>query len=659
MGSSYHHMFVTWEKVPEIRRSRVKNYKMKYDDEGPSLTVNHALICEELSREELEKDLSERILILNKPRPIIETLKYGDRYKKVLDTITLDKLKLDGELELEEEEADEEMIREYKAIKEKKIPAEPMGMLKDVLCQIGVTMVLAKFLILDMSVDRTIPIIVGRSFLHTCGGIINTLKGTTSTFDGVCHQKFYVVEIQNKGEESDSDDKEEYYLKRDEMGRPFYGPNLISYFDRNDHMELALAIQDSINPFRKIYVWKKAVAFLGSLPVPLLHTDWMPKGSGDFVKEVGNGKWHTKIRVIDQYGNTFEQRQLEHTMTRLVLPDPNEAAKVRPWRKQCSHAFIMNFCYGSRDMLEVKVYEVRGQQEIFTSKMWRRLFEINEGIYTELCHKFYPTYTFDEVYTNDELRTNKVINFRLGGSGHTLTLLKFAQRLGLYHADEINDEGFEVCFQGGLCSDENFNARDYWLSISSKEELHLFRSLASTIRHPILRVLQKMITYGVCQRMIGYDKMQRNELWLMRMFECGLVDGKMAQEERSQKQRDSMICCWQFITRIAKRMGLLTNEGALRELIGPDGRLIVEDPALGVPRVAIPRCLRPSMQDLYDRMGNMVIHQGTLERMARRQSYHTNRCAELFEHVAGHYGYTMQGAYAPPGYDEKQQDDEE
>ncbi|GKC30081.1 agenet domain-containing protein [Tanacetum coccineum] len=161
--------------------------------------------------------------------------------------------------------------------------AKPMGMLKDVLCQIGVTTVIAKFLILDMPVDHTIPIIVRRSFLHTCGGIINILKGTTSTFDGVCHQKFYVSEIQNKGEESDSGDEEEYYLKRDEIGRPFYGPNLISYFDHNDPMERALAIPDSINPFEKIYVWKKSSSVSGSVYVLLLHTDWIPKGSGDFV----------------------------------------------------------------------------------------------------------------------------------------------------------------------------------------------------------------------------------------------------------------------------------------------------------------------------------------------------------------------------------------
>ncbi|GJY77090.1 hypothetical protein Tco_0482206 [Tanacetum coccineum] len=303
--------------------------------------------------------------------------------------------------------------------------AESMEMLKDVLCQVGITTVLAKFLVLDMPVDRIVPIIVGRSFLHTCRGIINILKGTTLTFDGVCHQKFYVAEIQKNLEESDIDD-DEYYLKRDEMGRPSYGLNLMSYFDKNDPME----------------------------------------GCAKKIKE----------------------------------------------------------------MLEIKVYEMGGQEET----------------------------------------------------------------LSLYYYAEFNEEGFDVYFQGGLRSDEDFNAKDYWLSISSEENLHLSRSLALTIRSPILKVLQKMITYG-------------------------------------------------FITRIARRIHLLTDEVLdwlsalvyyrtldatnLRDLIDSNGKLIVEYLAPGVPRVAMPRQPRPSMQDLYDRMGNMEIHQGVIERM---------------------------GAYAPPGYDEVQ-----
>ncbi|GJR79427.1 hypothetical protein Tco_0150212 [Tanacetum coccineum] len=137
------------------------------------------------------------------------------------------------------------------------------------------------------------------------------------------------------------------------------------------------------------------------------------------------------------------------------------------------------------NMLEIKVYEAGSQEEIFSSQAWRRVFDINEPTYTELCHEFYSTYDFDEVCADDELRTKKVIKFRLYGRAHSLTLLEFARRLGLYHSDEVNEEGFDVYFQGGLRSDENFNNRNYWLIISQDEELHLSRSPASTIKSPI------------------------------------------------------------------------------------------------------------------------------------------------------------------------------
>ncbi|GJZ59562.1 hypothetical protein Tco_0615378 [Tanacetum coccineum] len=59
------------------------------------------------------------------------------------------------------------------------------------------------------------------------------------------------------------------------------------------------------------------------------------------------------------------------------------------------------------NMLEIKVYEVGIQEEIFNSKAWRRVFDINELIYIELCHEFYLTYEFHEVCADDELRTKK------------------------------------------------------------------------------------------------------------------------------------------------------------------------------------------------------------------------------------------------------------
>nr|GFD37849.1 hypothetical protein [Tanacetum cinerariifolium] len=98
------------------------NWKRTYSDEGPSLTVKQPLTQEEMSCEAIEKDIYDRILILQEPRLIIETLKFSDQHKKLLDSVLLDKLKLDGEVKIDKEEATEEIIRGYKMISEKNDP---------------------------------------------------------------------------------------------------------------------------------------------------------------------------------------------------------------------------------------------------------------------------------------------------------------------------------------------------------------------------------------------------------------------------------------------------------------------------------------------------------------------------------------------------------
>nr|GFC07864.1 hypothetical protein [Tanacetum cinerariifolium] len=100
------------------------------------------------------------------------------------------------------------------------------------------------------------------------------------------------------------------------------------------------------------------------------------------------------------------------------------------------------------DMLRIKFYEARSNEEIFTFMAWIRSFNSNEPIYTERCHEFYSTYEFDEIYADDEFQTKKIIKFRLGVRSYSLTLLEFARWLGLYHADELDVEGFDVYFQG-------------------------------------------------------------------------------------------------------------------------------------------------------------------------------------------------------------------
>nr|GEX79384.1 hypothetical protein [Tanacetum cinerariifolium] len=143
----------------------------------------------------------------------------------------------------------------------------------------------------------------------------------------------------------------------------------------------------------------------------------------------------------------------------------------------------------------------------------------------KLFHEFYATYEFDEVCADDELQSKKIISFRLGGHAHSLTLLEFARRLGLYHAEELDEEGFDTYFHGGLRGNENFNAREYWERISTDRDLHLSRSSITSVRFPILRVLHKMITYGLCQRTTRYERIQKSDLWLLSMFEASHQNG--------------------------------------------------------------------------------------------------------------------------------------
>nr|GEW03585.1 hypothetical protein [Tanacetum cinerariifolium] len=123
---------------------------------------------------------------------------------------------------------------------------------------------------------------------------------------------------------------------------------------------------------------------------------------------------------------------------------------------------------------------------------------------------------------------------------------------GLYQAVDLKEEGFNVYFEGGVHSDEHFNAQDYWLSISQEENLGLSKSHTSTIRNPILRVIHKMITYSLCQRMTWYHKIQKNDVWILSMFDAKHQNGyanvawviaRWMKRKGDGTQKESQICC--------------------------------------------------------------------------------------------------------------------
>ncbi|GJW91848.1 hypothetical protein Tco_0169401 [Tanacetum coccineum] len=205
--------------------------------------------------------------------PIIETMAYHDKYKKILDEVWKDKVELDGKIVKEEKEAVKRIKGE--ALKEKDDPrafifpirldgqvnenaladngSDINAMLYLIYEQLGreymkkvdrgitminhthaeaigysqtffVTTLIAKFLILDIPIDHDSPIVAGRGFLRTIGGIVNTPEGLFSTFDGFCHQTFRAARFDvMRNAESDSDEKEEYQIRTNKFGAPIYG----------------------------------------------------------------------------------------------------------------------------------------------------------------------------------------------------------------------------------------------------------------------------------------------------------------------------------------------------------------------------------------------------------------------------------------------------
>ncbi|GJZ27938.1 hypothetical protein Tco_0572585 [Tanacetum coccineum] len=178
-----------------------------------------------------------------------------------------DKVKLDGMIVKEEEEEINKVKGE--ALKEKDNPRAFIFPIR-LEGKVGVTTIIAKFMILDIPIDRDAPIVVGRGFLYTIRDIVNTPERLFSTFDRICHQTFRAARSDVlRTAESDSDDEEEYEIKRNKFGAPIYDPKPTSYLNCNNPAERSLALHAVINLFWKITVWKKAVSFHGSLPVPL------------------------------------------------------------------------------------------------------------------------------------------------------------------------------------------------------------------------------------------------------------------------------------------------------------------------------------------------------------------------------------------------------
>ncbi|GJY17767.1 hypothetical protein Tco_0389258 [Tanacetum coccineum] len=198
----------------------MENLNLFYQDIGLSSSGGGHLTQEEAAKESLAIRISQKFSLLEEERPVIETMAYNDKYKKILDEIWKDKVELDGKTVKE----DKEVVKRIKgeALKDK----DDLGAF-----------------IFPIRLEGKVN--------------ENALQILAIRFDIL------------RTSESDNDDEEEYVIKRNKFRAPIYGPKPAPYLNYTNPKDRSSAIQTVTNPFRKISVWKKAVSLLGSLPVPL------------------------------------------------------------------------------------------------------------------------------------------------------------------------------------------------------------------------------------------------------------------------------------------------------------------------------------------------------------------------------------------------------
>nr|GEV76883.1 hypothetical protein [Tanacetum cinerariifolium] len=515
---------------------------------------------------------------------------------------------------------------------------EAMGILTNVLCQVGVTTLIAKFLILDILIDRDSPIVVGRGFLRTIGGIVNTPKRLFSTFDRFCYQTFRAARsdiIRNA--ESDSDDEEYYQIKRNKFRAPIYGPIPKLYLNSNNPAERSLVIETTM-------------------------------GTHD-----------------NEPGSSRSKRSRQHeTVKEVLLPQLHHEFLL--WEGCKRDAKSRMGCDGEiDDMLRIRLCDAGSDEEIFTSMAWIRDFNINEPIYAELCHEFYSTYEFNEVCADDELQTKKIIKFRLGGQDPQpgiprvgsprppiVSMKDLCDRIGRM---EIRQEAIErMEYRQSYCQDrlwEHMIMRPDHQDPNAQENMKLWkrycfhnftmsfcygkdvREMQSLVCADDELQTKKIIKFRLggrahnltllefARRLTLYQAVELEKEGFNVYFEGAWVIARWMKRKGAITKKESQIYGGQFISKIARKCNVLTDEVVrslsaliycrdldmitLKELTDSDGKLIPEDPQPGIPKVDIPKPPRVSMQDLCDRMGRMEIRQEAIERMEYKQSYHQDK----------------------------------
>ncbi|KAJ9567662.1 hypothetical protein OSB04_003628 [Centaurea solstitialis] len=212
-------------------------------------------------------------------------------------------------------------------------------------------------------------------------------------------------------------------------------------------------------------------------------------------------------------------------------------------------------------ILEKHAYDEDGN-EYYICHAWERVFDIGETLYRELIVEFVATFRFDAIKALGEFRQS-CMTFRLGGVWRSISLVDFALALGIYTQLDVDAPGFEEYMWATAKRPDDFDPSLAWSILGDgvyHGNLKVKGFLASSDR-----LLHRMLIQAVNARSSSEEKVTVQDLWLLEQLSTDdkypnapyLIVAQLA--KASGYREGSRIVGGQYVTLLAKHFGILTD----------------------------------------------------------------------------------------------------
>ncbi|GJS89019.1 hypothetical protein Tco_0771655 [Tanacetum coccineum] len=328
----------------------------------------------------------------------------------------------------------------------------------------------------------SLPLLLGRPFLRTCGAIIDMGRGTLCIDDEVIrHTYFPKPRSKSYVETFEMEGEDDWLADFNAEGNKGYGTYKKIDGNGNWHARFEI-VTPSGRKFNRAFKTKTTTRKL----------------SGKFITEDKSRKDTLPNPLIVDY----EKRNKKNIITYSLQPVSNGNLKWKDLPSVERHTYCERL-----SKLQDRKYIYEGDGDVFVDYSWERALSIDDEIYPEWVLEFFST-----------------IN------EHILTLPEFAVMLGLFTEDEVNYQLFGIHVGKLEVDDRQFDHREYWTKVGKPT---LTNHKEVLVKEPLMRIC------GLCTKRIMRSLVHRTYIVDTRFKKARFMD-----EDRFENSHVSNLELW-------------------------------------------------------------------------------------------------------------------